>query len=452
LYPCAAKGWNVSPDQRVFTIHLRPGLKFSTGRDVVASDYIYALERILNPATGSGNSTPLRDIRGAKDFVSGKTNRLGGVLALSSLSFRVVLENPDPTFPYNLQFTAMPREEIAGQEEHYSVRPVCTGPYMVEEWIHGARLKLTQNPHYQGPKPQYFDGVELLIGGDESTHLMMFERGELDVSNGIPRASFHRLSEHPRWRDLIQRIQLFETHCLILNTEITPLDNKLVRRAINHAIDRDRRMEVASGFYTHAEGAIPPIMPGYDPGLRGYSFDPEQARNLLHQTGLPLPLHTQLWHDTSDGSRTLAQGIQWDLKQAGIETELVVRSVNELLTASTIRGKVSMTLTGWFASLPDPRDMLGTHFAGRAFADVEPMNQSFYNNPDVNDVLDRASLEINWQKRFKLYQQAEKMIVADAPWVFLGHGNGFALRQPWIKGQLMDPFWLYRFDRIWFEK
>ena len=72
---------------------------------------------------------------------------------------------------------------------------------MVQEWIRGARLRFTRNPYYHGPKPQHLDGVDILIGGDETTHLMMFERGELDIpsTEGIPMPSFRRLSHDPRW-------------------------------------------------------------------------------------------------------------------------------------------------------------------------------------------------------------------------------------------------------------
>ena len=455
LVRCAAESWSASADQRVFTIHLRPGVKFSSGREVQSSDYVYALERILDPATGSQQAS-LGDIRGAKAFIAGKTNHLAGIIALSPRAMRVELEHPDATFPYNLWCTAMPREAIVGQGDHYGIRPVCTGPYMVESWVRGARLKLTRNPYYRGPEPQHLDGVDVLIGGDETTHLMMFERGELDIANitgeGIPRPSFHRLSRDPRWRDMIERAPLFYTHFISLNNEIPPLTNILVRRAINHAIDRDRRMHVALGFNSHSEGMLPPIMPGYNPRLRGYRYDPEKARQLLRESGLPLPLRTDLWHDTSDVRRTLAQGIQWDLKQVGIEVKLRAVAINQLVDAIGTRGKVSMVLIGWGAGIPDPRDLLGSVFDGNAVTNTPSNNLSFYNNPEVTRLLQDAAIQTDWPLRFRLYQRAEEMIVSDAPYAFLGHQNGFALRQPWLKGPLLELLTWYRFDRVWIEK
>ena len=457
LVPCAAEKWNISADQRLFTIHLRPGMRFSSGREVNASDYVYTLERVLNPATGSWFSSYLGDIRGAQAFVARQSNHVAGIKALSSSTFYVELNHPDPAFAYLFtSITGMPHEDVEHHQRDYAVRPVCTGPFMVESWVRGAHLKLNRNPYFQGPESVHFEGINVIIGGDETTHLMMFERGELDIANitgaGIPRASFRRLANHPRWRGLIERIPLFSTQCVILNTETPPLNHILVRRAINHAIDRDRRMQVALGFNTHAEGVLPPRMPGYNPALRGYRYDPELARQLLRETGLTLPLCTQLWHDTSEGMRTLAQGIQWDLKRVGIEVELNMVAGNELLTASSIRGKVPMTLTGWSAVLPDPKDMLGSHFDGQDLTNISAANQSFYYNPEVTRILTNAAVEGSGPLRLKLYQRAEEMIVSDAPWVFLAHQNTLALRQQWLKGPLLDPLWWYRFDRIWIER
>ena len=452
LVPCAASAWSASPDYHTFTLQLRSEVKFSNGRPVVADDYIYALERILNPATGSWIAAYLGDIRGAKAFIAGQTNHVAGIRSTSSLVLSIELEHPDPTFPYFLTFSAMPRESIIGSEDHYAVAPVSTGPYMVQEWVRGARLKLRRNPHYHGPEPWHLDGIEILIGGDEATHLMLFERGELDIDNRTSYAVYHHIMTHPYWHNRVDRTQAIYTFGVILNTEIPPFTNVLVRQAINHAIDRDRRMRVALGFNSHAEGIMPPNLPGYNAGLRGYKYDPERARQLLKESGLPLPLHTVLWHATDDAANFIAQGIQWDLHHVGIGIELKMVTGSEMYTAAAVRGKVPMFLGGYGADMPDPKGMLGVQFDGNTVTNTSTLNVSFYNNPEVTHLLKEAALRSDWSLRFKLYQRAEEMIMRDAPWAVLGHQNAFALRQPWLKGPLMDPIWICRFDRVWIEK
>lgn len=459
LIPGAARAWSASTDQRVFTLQLRPGVRFSNGREVVADDYVYTLERILNPATAAMFAGYLQGIRGVKAFTAGGTNHVAGLSAPAPDTLVIELEHSDPTFPYllaNIPGAAVPREEVERLGRAFAVRPVGSGPYLVKEWVRGARLQLVRNPYYHGPEPQHLDGVDILVGGDETTHLMMFEQGELDIANinliGIPLPSFRRLSNDPRWHGLIERETLFQTDYVALNTEIPPLDNVLVRRAINHALNRDRRMRVALGYESHAEGAIPPTMPGYNPRLRGYEYNPAKARELLRESGMVLPLRTQLWHGTEEATRTLAQGFQWDLQQVGIEVELRPVATAELFMAAQTRGKVPMTLSGWFVGIPDPIDMLGALFDGRAVTNTATMNLAFYSNPEVTHLLDEAAPETDSAKRSARYQEVEELIVRDAPWVFLGHQNLYALRQPWLKGPLLEPLWCYRFDRVWIEK
>jgi oligopeptide transport system substrate-binding protein len=452
LTPCAARAWSASPDQRVFTLQLRTDVVFSNGRSVVANDYVYALERILNPDTGSMFQIRFFCIRGAKAFAAHETNHVAGLRAPSADTLVVELERSDPVFLYQFGFpiAAVPREEVERLGIGFSVRPVGSGPYMVQEWTRGARLRLTRNPHYHGPEPQHLDGVDLFIGGDETTHLMMFERGELDVT-GIPMPSFRRLSNDSRWQRLIERAPLPGTLGLIMNTEIPPLDNVLVRRAISHAVNRDLRMRVAQGFHTHAEGILPPVMPGYNPRLRGNDYNPEKARELLRESDLPLPLRTMLWHSPDEIVRTAAQGFQWDLKQVGIEVDLKQVSSAVLAASESIRGMVPMALDGWTTGTPDPNEILTMNFDGRTITNAMTMNVAYYNNPAFDRLLDLAAPEADLPKRYALYQQAEELLVNDAPWVFLGHFNLFALRQPWLKGPLIALSGL-RPDRVWIEE
>ena len=171
---------------------------------------------------------------------------------------------------------------------------------------------------------------------------------------------------------------------------------------------------------------------------------------MLRESGLSLPLHTELWHDP--GASAEAQGFQWDLHQVGIKVELKSILANQLVQAQGTHGRVPMALSGWSAAIPDPVDILGMQFDGRSVTNAATMNVAFYNNPEVNRLLDLAAPEVDLPKRYALYQQAEELIVRDAPWVFLGHYNLMVLRQPWLKGPLVEPLWWVRYDRVWIEK
>jgi ABC-type transport system substrate-binding protein len=459
LVVSAATEWSASADKRVYSFRLRPGVRFSNGREVVAEDYVYALERALDPATVAPMSSYLKGIRGAEAFVGGRSPHLAGASAPTKDLLRVELEHPDPTFGFVVSMplmAAVPREEVIRLGPRFSVTPVTTGAYQVGEWRRGHRLRLVPNPHYSGLEPRHFDGVDIMIGGDETTHLMMYERGELDMANitgsGIPLASLRRLQNDPRWRDLIEYRETFNTEFLTLNTEIPPLTHVLVRRAINHAINRDRWMRVATRHATHARGPLPPIMPGADPALEGYDYNPDAARRLLIQSGLPLPLKTTLWHALDEPTRFLAQGVKGDLSGVGIEVELKPVTFAQLVAAVQVRGQVPMATMGWTVSVPDPVDMLGTQLDGRTLSNNPTLNVAFYHNPEVDRILDLAAPEVNPATRSLLYGQAERLVVMDAPWVFLGHRNIYGLRSRRVKGPLMDPLTWYRFDHVWVEE
>jgi ABC-type transport system substrate-binding protein len=457
LVPSAAREWSTSPDKSVYTFRLRPGVRFSNGREVVASDYVFSLERLLAPATACAMSSYFKGIKGVKDFTDSLTNHVAGLSAPSADTFIIELERPDPMLGYLLlsQGIALPREEIERRGRLFSSDPVGNGPYVVREWKRGVHLRLARNPYYHGLEPQHLDEIDITIGGDENTHLMMFERGELDVANivlsGIPVSSLRRLSNDPRWRDLIENEQLFETDFINLNTEVPPLDNVLVRRAINHAINRDKWARVSAHYATHCEGILPRIMPGFNPELRGYDYNPEKARQLLRESGLVLPLHTVLWHGLEEPYQYVAQGVQGDLKHVGIELELKPVTYSQLYSAMAVRHQVPMGVTGWNVAIPDGMDILGQQFDGRTVTNASTWNVSFYQNPEVDKLLDEAAPEIDLKRRFALYQHVEKMIMADAPLALLGHINKYALRQRRLKGPLLEPLWIYRFDRVWIE-
>lgn len=108
-----------------------------------------------------------------------------------------------------------------------------------------------------------------------------------------------------------------------------------------------------------------------------------------------------------------------------------------------------MGTVSWGVLIPDPVDILGSQFDGRALTNSPATDLAFYENPQVDKLLDRAAPEVDLKRRFELYQQAEQIIVRDAPCVFLGFGTMYGLRQRWLKGPLMDPTQNYRFDRVW---
>ena len=454
----AAADWHSSPDARTFTFHLRPEIRFSNGRPVVAADYAYALERIADPRVGSASLIGLAGIRRATDLATNQTNRLAGVRCEGLHTLVVELDQPDPIFQYlmaNAVGVAVPPEEVQRLGSGFGIRPVGTNPYQVEEWVRGVRLVFKPNPYYSGPERRRFERIEIMIGGDEATHLMMFERGALDIASisgmGIPMPDQRRLMQDPRWSPFIERSWILGTYFVVLNTEMPPLDNLKLRQAISYAVDKSRRLHITNGRFTPAKGFIPPGMPGYNTNLVGHPYNPTRARELLAESGVAAPIKLSFWHSTGQEDVTLAQGIQADLQAVGIQTELKQVTSGQLVNASTIRKEVQMTLLCWTAANPDPKEF-ACLFDGRTLTNTPTSNVAWYTNTVVDQWLDKAATAVDLVDRYRLYGKIEEIVVGEAPYVFLGHPNLFALRQPWLKGSLIEPLCVYRFDRVWIER
>jgi len=449
--------WSFSADKRTLTFELRPGVRFSNGREAVAADYAAALERAV--VVPSAWQQYAGEIQGAAEFASGAAKSLAGVSAPEPHKLVVALSRTDASFPYWMALNfgmALARETVPDWSKDVGGRPVGTGPYLVEEWVRGARLRLGRNPYCEQPAPPAFDKIEILLGVDESTQTMMFERGELDVASlaggGVSAADFPRMRREPRWGEGWQEAPLFSVINLNFNVEMPPLDDLRVRRAIISAIDRRHFERLTGERMTPGHGLITPAMTGYDPTLPCPPSDPVRARALLREAGYPdgLPQPLKLWHLNTGAAPRWAQAVQSDLAAAGVRVELRGVTAAVFGDVTTRRRGAELALFANNANVPDPCTFLDP-FHSRFIADEDAQNPCFYRSAAVDDLLGQASGCADEARRVALYQAAQRRILADAPTLILGHQKLFALRQPWLRGPLVEPIWWFRFDRVWKE-
>ncbi len=473
-----ASNWSVSTDKRTFTFQLLPGVRFSNGRETTAEDYLFTLERsVLEP---SFLQQYAMQIRGAPAFLAARTNEawqlkinaakgkgrwiepthLAGVSTPSRHTLIVELEKPDITFIYwmaNSFGMAIAKETLPEPLKDVGKHPVGTGPYVIKDWVRGVRIRYERNPYYIRPEQQYFDAIEIMIGGDESTHLMMFERGELDLASllaaGAPEADFLRLHNDSRWKPGWTNAPMFHSIMVNLNTEMPPLNDIRVRLAIAHAIDRKKFQRMNGERVAPGHGGITPLMPGFDPNLNYPAYDPERSCILLREAGYPKdqPKPLKFWHTNLQLYRRWAAAIQDDLAKVGFAIELheVSGAVFDNMTGR--RNGAEMSLYAWTAGTPDASYFL-LPFHSRFISEESSLNSAFYHNAVVDHLLDEAASSVDEPRRLAIYQQVEQKLVSEGSLIVLGHQNLFALRQPWLKGPLLEPMWWFRLDRVWFEK
>ncbi len=453
LVPDQASEWSVSEDGRTYRFRLRPGVRFSHGREVEAEDYVFSLERILDPKTRSPGQMYFLDIVGARDFNEGRLPHVTGLRAPDRQTFEIELAHPSFTFAHILAMNfadVVPREWVRQYGADFQYHLVGSGPYRVKEWRRDVRWNFERNPYYSGPGG-WVDGVEITVGLNGSVSAMMIERGELDRSNADS-VSAVRFQRDPRLRTWVHHVQPANTGYLFLNTEVAPFNDLRVREAVSLALDKSRLIRLTGRQCVIGDGIVPSSMPWTNPALPPPVYDPDRARRLLQDAGYPEGFKTALWYiDSRSVDQFMAAGIQQDLKAVGIEIELHGVSYSAFEVKVRTRGQVPCGLWSWVQDFPDPSTFLDTLLNGERITPEDCNNVSFYNNPEFNRRVNEASRISNPARRIQLFQEAEALAVRDCPWVPLYHEQYPVLSHPRLRGDVPHPVWLWRYENMWLD-
>ncbi|MCL6429678.1 MAG: peptide ABC transporter substrate-binding protein [Anaerolineae bacterium] len=431
--PDLADTWEVSEDGRTYTFHLRADARFQSGRPVTAADVEFSLTRACSPELrSSAAASYLNDIEGARAVMQGEASAISGVRVLDERTVALTIDAPKAYFLAKLTYPAafvVDRENVA-EGESWTERPNGTGPFRLVEWT-DEKIVLERNASYHRGAPQLARVTFVLSGGDPLT---MYENNELDIVQ-VGLGAIDRVLDpsNPLNREL-SIIPRLDVQYLAMNPEVPPFDDVLVRRAFARAIDRERLAEVVlRGMVDPAEGILPPGIPGYRPEFKGLGFDPEQARELLRQSryGDASNLPEIVLYTSGEGgslSPTVQAIVAMLNTNLGVEVTVEQTAWNRFLMDLNER-RYGFYITGWIADYPDPQNFLDILFHSQS-----PDNHSAYANPEVDQLLEQARVELDREKRLELYQQAETLIVQDAAWVPLWHGRDYVLTKPYVRG------------------
>jgi ABC-type transport system substrate-binding protein len=443
-----ATSWVISNDATTFTFHLRRDARFSNGRGVTGADVKYAIERVLKPSTNSKGSEYYRGIAGAADFIAGRATAVSGIQLPDPYTIIFHLTGPDPIFIHKLTMpfaAAIPREVADKWGEDFSHHVVGSGAFKLSQWIAGQRLALVRNPYYFAKDLPKLDAVVEMVGVNEELEWLKYGAGEIDVS-AIPSAEFPRVMRTPRLKALTIHNVTVTTDYLGMNCQIAPFTDVRVRQAFNYAIDKHKLLALLNGRGVVARGVLPPGLPGYAPGSKGYAYDPGKARQLLEQAGVRPGFAPVLWLRADQTMLLLAQSVQQDLALVGINLALKPVAWGPLLEAVREPNNTELFMLAWEADFPDPENFLEVLFSKRQW---RSNNDTFYDNPEVDRLFAQAAPIANLQLRFQLYDQAERIIVEQAPWVFLYHPVSYVIRQPWVHDYVINPMRPSRLEKVW---
>ena len=449
----AAQSYDTTNGGSVYVFHLRTNGKYSDGTPVKAQDFVYAWQRLIDPRLASPEATffagailnaekvsvmdPQRD--GAQiDAALGTL----GLKAVDDHTFQVTLSQPDPAFVW---LAAMPaaapvREDIVKKNgDKWSTSPdtlITNGPFKVSDMAPNDHITVVPNPNYWGPKPT-LKTISFQVVNDGAAALRKYRSGELDEISVQPAQAAAVAGDASLKPNLVKTPDL-TVFWIVFRVNTSPMNNPKLRLAIAQAIDRDAFVaKIFEGQGLPASTFIPKGMNGYSPNLTAQKFDVAQARASLAASGMSASQLSSLtfsYDQSSDFGKATANFVHDELKtNLGIDITLQGLDANTL-GANLGVGDFQITgPRGWTADYPDPADWYDI------FRTTNSNNLSFYQNQQYDNFVRVARTDVQPGRREQEYQQAQQMLVGDAPVAFLAQTVNWHLLRQYVRGITASP-------------
>lgn len=431
VMPDIAESWEILEDGRTFLFHLRDNVVWSDGQPLTAEDFVFAMHLQLEPGIATAYPEYWDEVQGAAAYRHGEGQASDlGIEALDPFTLKVRLVHPSGPFLQLLVYLVpLPRHaiEIHGQDWTEPGKLVTSGPFLLDSWKKERSLVLKRNPAYYGQFSGNVDQVELLMYSKPEEYLEAYQADELDIlplsqmgPANMSRAIYEHAADYVTFPD-------FTTERLTFNTVRPPFDDVRVRRALVLAIDRQKLTEIAEkGLNSPATGGlIPEGLPGHlaDTAL---PYDPERAQQLLAEAGYPngrdLPRVTGF---ISKFNEHLPEFLNKYWKD-NLELQVVWKILDWDTFVEYDKGnqQYHMYLGAWSADHPDPDTFL------RVLMQVA---RSYWPNETYYEIAETARHTMDHNKRMHLYQQAEEILLEEAPIMPLFYLREHLLIKPWIK-------------------
>jgi len=464
IVPAIAESWDIDDTATVYTFHLREGVKFHNGREVIADDFAYSFRRVLEPDTSSPRVWVLDKIMGATAFNQGEVQEVEGINVIDDYTLELTLEQPFAPFLGLMCMSScyvVPQEVIEGSSDEFASNPsvtVGTGPWILREWEHNNQLVMDANPDYFMGAPK-LGGLTYKIIAEPSGRLQEFRAGNLHHTE-IPPDLYDEIMSNPEEAALVVRRPLVDVYNLGFNCQKEPFkDNPTLRKAFCYAIDRDYLINtILNGLAVEATGIVPPGIGTYNANLPGYPYNETEARRLLAEAGYPdgegLP-EISLYYDIRPPRPDICQVVKQNLARVGVNINLRPLEWSSFLEAVDAGEPEFFQLT-WVADYLDPENFLFVLLHSSQWG--PPGNGTRYSSPEFDSLIEQAGIETDTETRWELYAEAERITHEDAPWLPLYWNECAVLVAPEVHGleisALDRPPVLpsVEIENVWFEE
>ncbi len=439
LIPGIIESYEVQEGGKVYILHLRQNLKFADGTPCTAQTLKWSIDRV---ARIQGDPAWF-----VLDFVNYTE-------VVDDYTLKIVLQQPVAFFPAVLAvptYFPIPPDKYPADEVSSDNTAGSVGPYKIVKWTRDQELILEANPYYYGEPPKT-KRIIIRFYKDATSLRMALEAGEIDIAwRTLNPTDIQDLRGKPG-------IKIYENpgsfiRYIVINTNIPPFDNKLVRQALAAALNRQAICDtVFMGTTEPLYSLVPNGMWGHIDAFKDKYGDHniELARQLLQQAGYSEEnkLVVDLWYTTTHYGDTEAD-VAALIKAAWEETGMIQVNVHSAEWSTyldlTRQGQLPVTLYGWYPDYIDPDNFLYPflHTGSNRWLG-EP-----YSNPDLDVLLEQAQVELDQNKRAQLYEQIQQILAEDAPIIPIFQGKLVLAAKDSVHGIVLDPVMLLRYYLIY---
>ncbi|MBC6612167.1 ABC transporter substrate-binding protein [Hymenobacter sp. BT507] len=475
--PALARRYQISPDGKTYTFTLRPGVHFhdsevfagGKGRAVTAQDFVYSFRRLFDPATASPGGWIFRGkvLENSQGEISDTA-----FVAANDSTLRIYLKEPFIPFlgiltmPYAY---VVPREAVQRYGKDFREHPVGTGPFRFKVWDESNAIIYHRNPSYwrrdaQGHALPYLDAVQISFITDRKTEFLTFQQGKLDFLSGIREGS-RDLIMHPdgtvreefRNKFRVEKVPYLNTEYLgfqldpknLPTDDDTPaLRDRRVRQALSYALNKP---EMVAYFLNNVgvpgvSGFVPSSLPSYSATLvPGYDYQPQKARALLREAGFGSGRPLRLRLSTVQERKEICEYMQKKWAEVGAQVQI---DVNQAAAHQELvdNGRAAFFTKSWLGDYPDAENYLALFYSPN-FAPAGP-NKTHYKSATYDQLYQQANREQNTEKRYNLYRQMDRLMMADAPVVPLYYDEVVRLTQNNVRGLRPNPMNQLTLERV----
>ncbi len=444
IEPRLVTSYTSTPDGLTWTLRIRPGVRFHDGTPFDAEAAKFNLDRVLDPATRA----PFRFL----------IDRITSVTVVDPMTIRLTTAAPFGPLLAHLTHSAIGMQSptaIRRTGVDYPRHPVGTGPFKFKEWVRGDRVSVTRNDDYWGEKA-FVDEVQFRVIPEDGARVLALEGGSIHVAVRVPPREIDRLKGH---RDLgVVVSESLRTIFVGFNVTRPPFNDRRLRQALNYAINKRAIVSsVLNGTARVSDAPIPPNVEGYSKTMT-YEWDMDRAEALLREAGFSRarPLRAVFHHPTGRYIRDaeIAAGIQGLARRVGIELEMRTMEWGAYL-AFTNRPQpendTQMYLIGWGTVTGDADYGLYALFHSSQWAPASN-NRGFYKNERVDTLLDQGRRTIDPGERKKFYAEAMRIIMEDAPWLFLHSESQVTGIRHAVQGVVVHPAERVAVHKAWLRR